>query len=149
MFWKALPHAVAAPSHAPVSSQNQPQTAPKLSSVWAERQKRWPPGTWRKQRGELPVMFLQNIQSLSNHSRWRGLQRSHLFDSHVMILILFTHIYFYLLHFFLPRSKVWHTEILFFSPHNYISQLSHQTLHAFGTINEKDREVIINTSYSW
>lgn len=111
MFWKALPHVAAAPSHTPVSSQNQPQTAPKLSWVWAERQKRWLPGTWRRQRGELSVKFLQNIQSLSNHSRWRGLQRSHLFDSHAMILVSFTQIYSYLFHFFLPRSKVWHTGI--------------------------------------
>lgn len=144
MFWKALPHAAAAPSHTPVSSQNQPQTAPKLSWVWVERQKRWPPGTWRRQRGELSVKFLQNIQSLSPQQMKRPTMESLVWQPCYDPCIIYTNI-------FLSISLLLHrrSEIDFFSPHNYISQLSHQTLHAFGAINEKDREVSINISHSW
>ena len=61
----ALPHAAWVLSHAPVSSQNQPRIAPRLSSAWVGRWKRWPQGTWDIQRCQLSVKLLQNLTS--NH----------------------------------------------------------------------------------
>lgn len=70
---KTLPHAASSLSRAPVSSQSQPRTAPRLSWAWVGRQKRWPPGTWGIQRRQLSVKFRESLTS--NHCQQQQMKR--------------------------------------------------------------------------
>lgn len=71
---KTLPRAASVLSRALVFSQNEPQTAPRPSSAWVGRQRRWPPGIWGIQRYQLSIKILKKNLA-SNHCQHQQMKK--------------------------------------------------------------------------